>query len=318
MKAMIVGSSGLYATALRQRLRDDGVDVVVLTSNPARVQGPCSRNEQMYHCDIADQGMVHTAMRVWKPEVVFHMGAISIVKENAADPCRISRINVLGTHHLLAHAPEGCRFVFASSATVYDGGSRWLPCKENDPFWPSSVYAATKIAGESLVKAYTELGRVKGISLRCVAGVGWGATHGLVYDLIRKLYSCPELHLIGEAPGSIKPYMLADDVAGAFSYFGFGAVDEYRPVNIAPGDSVSVEEVAHAVMDAIGINKPIVWDGWGVNWAGDVPEVFVDNYDLRHRWSACPAMDSCKAVSEGALQIWQELQDNLQGIGCML
>ncbi len=48
-------------------------------------------------------------------------------------------------------------------------------------------------------------------------------------------------------------------------------------INIAPDDSITVRELAVAVMEGLGIYKPIDWMGDAANWRGDNPRVLVDN-----------------------------------------
>lgn len=218
------------------------------------------------------------AVEEWLPDVVIHLAAKSTIKEDH-NPCGITESNVLFTHRLLHSLPEGCRFVFASSATVYGkNASRSYPVDECAPFAPDSAYAATKVAGEALVAAYTSMGRVRGISLRLVANAGPGSTHGLVHDVVRKLKSdSPTLDLIGDAPGSCKPLAFVGDTANAILYFALTKDHMTFPFNVSPPDSISVQRVAEVCMEELGIRKPVKWLGWAVNWKGDSPVVNVKN-----------------------------------------
>ena len=224
--------------------------------------------------DLSDESHVANLMDMVRPHTVYHLAANPIVRSDADDPTKISRDNILATHNLLAHAPRGCRFVFASSATVYGNRSvlQILTPNESMPTLPSSVYGATKAASESLVQAYTTLGLVSGVSLRLVANVGPGATHGLLYDVIRKLRSESEyLELLGDCPGSIKPFLHVEDAVRAFVWASTIPVCQTGciNINISPGVILSVETVAKLAMEVLGIHKPTKWLGESANWKGD-------------------------------------------------
>jgi len=83
-------------------------------------------------------------------------------------------VNVRGTLNLLELAKEwGVRqFVFASSSSVY-GANPNLPWREDNPFLlPISPYGATKLAGETLERVYSQLYSIRFIALRIFTAYG--------------------------------------------------------------------------------------------------------------------------------------------------
>lgn len=285
MRVILSGGTGQLGTPLLRLLRREH-QVVVLSSRPNYGDSvwlqPDHNDHRTWLCDITDENSVKDALWTFQPEVIFHLAARAIVKEDGLAPCEISKINVLGTHHLLAHCPVGVRFVLASSATVYgDNTSRTMPADERLLPSPTSVYAATKLAQEALVDAYTALGKVRGLSLRLVASVGSGANHGLLRDIHKKLQTRDKyLELIGEAPGSCKPFSHVEDTVRAFAYFGL-ETEETGVVNVAPYDSITVLEVANLAMNVLKIQKPIDWLGQAANWAGDNGQVHISSEKMR-------------------------------------
>jgi UDP-glucose 4-epimerase len=129
---------------------------------------------------------------------------------------------------------------------------------------------------ECLVREYTRLERVRGISLRFVANCGPHSSHGLIHDIVKKLRSdTKELELLGDYPGSVKPFCYVKDTCQAIisalnsSYNG--------PINICTSQVLSVYQVANIVMKELGINKPIKWLGEESNWEGDDLQVCCSN-----------------------------------------
>lgn len=283
MRVLVTGARGFIGKHLVRRLRQTpGVRSILAMTHgvcPDRWWGPDPVGLHETYGDLTKEKSVTYTVSQYSPDVIFHLGGISLVKENRDDPTYISQVNVMGTHHLLAAAPAGCRFVFASSATVYGNHAHhYRPAFVK--LTPSSVYGATKMAAEGLVEAYTALKRVRGVSLRLVACVGREATHGLIPDLLSKLKSpSPTLDLLGDEPGSRKHYLHVEDAVGAFLHIGLSRSHLTGPINIATDDILSVREVALQVMHASEMSKPIRWLGEEANWAGDNRVVSVDNSD---------------------------------------
>ena len=86
---------------------------------------------------------------------VFHQAALGSVPRSVAEPRLFHDVNVTGTLNVLeaAHAAGVARVVFAASSSAY-GDSETLPKIETMPPLPRSPYAANKLAGEHLMRAY--------------------------------------------------------------------------------------------------------------------------------------------------------------------
>jgi UDP-glucose 4-epimerase len=110
-----------------------------------------------------------------------------------------------------------------------------------------------------------------------VANVGWPTTHGLLPDLLRKVRSDEsELSLLGDFPGSAKPYVHARDTADFLEKLAH--TDLTGTLNLGSDDQLSVCEVAELVMNKLGRRKPTVWLGEQANWPGDNRFVNLDSH----------------------------------------
>lgn len=280
MQVLVTGVTGFIGRHLVKRLlADERVEKVYgVSRTPWKDPCPAVRGGKYYRvcCDLTDSFQVTNILAGRGPDVIYHLAANPIVRENQDDPTGISRTNILATHNLLAYAPKGCRFILASSATVYGDAGKQTICFESTPSWATSIYGATKIASEALVQSYTHLGQVKGVWPRLVANVGPESTHGVVHDFIRKLRSPdPQLEVLGAEPGATKPYLHVKDTVEALVTL----LDHHitGPVNISADDEITVADVVDAVMQGLGIYKHIKWLGEAANWRGDQARVCVDN-----------------------------------------
>ncbi len=300
LNVLVTGSSGFIGKRLVRRLmRESNINSITCVSRRPPSAHPLfsalrlAGLPTLYDagCDLGNEQRVRLLLDRARPDIIFHLAGRAVVDSPHDE---LLAANVLSTYHLLEHCPEAARFVLASSATVYGDCALWAT--EQQRATPTSVYGATKAASEALVEAYTALGRARGVSLRLVANVGPGASHGLVRDIICKLSSdSTHLELLGDAPGSSKPYMYVEDTVEAFVHFGLNMA-ENGPVNIASDDHISVEEVAGVVMEQMGIHKPIAWLGSQANWKGDNRLVCLSSYKARQLGWRPSYADSAGAI----------------------
>jgi nucleoside-diphosphate-sugar epimerase len=214
------------------------------------------------------KGQEDHILRTQNIDVCYHFAGNPIVKCEKHEEEQLHLDNIILTQKLLSECKQSTKFVFISSATVY--GVYNPPPTEHQHLNPKSIYAGTKAAAEQIVKAYYEQKDLKAYIIRPSAVVGKYATHGLVHDIIKKLDSDnPNLELLGDYPGSKKPYLYAPKLC----QFLYGIIGLSPGIcNIAAPDSIDVEDVANTVMDEYGIRKPIKFLGNEANWNGD------DNY----------------------------------------
>jgi len=245
----------------------------------------------------------------FKPTAVIHLAGVALIKQDEKNPDEIVKTNVTGTFNLVRILPRGCKFILASTITVY--GDKEINNRSFDEktsiLKPTSIYASTKIACENIVNVYTNQGYINGVSLRLCAVVGKHTSHGILYDFVNKLYSDnPELEVLGEYPGSSKPFIYADDACCAF----FKAIEKTptydRVFNICNRDICSVQDVAMSVMSGLGIYKPIKWLGQSSTWKGDNKLI-----DANCGWAGCllgwyPRYNSVSAIYKASQDILNE------------
>lgn len=134
------------------------LDNLALLANDARhafVQG-----------DITDQAAVAALLQAHRPRALINFAAETHVDRSIADPGAFLRANVAGTFHLLEAARDywsaldggakaGFRFVQVSTDEVYGSlDEDGPPFTEQTCYAPNSPYAASKAAGDHLVRAY--------------------------------------------------------------------------------------------------------------------------------------------------------------------
>lgn len=129
-----------------------------------------NKNHTFYPADIRDQHVMDVIFQFEKPDIVIHGAAESFVDTSLKDPNAFVTSNVLGTQVLinaaLKHKVE--KFIYISTDEVYGQltSESEAPWTEDSPLNPRNPYAASKAAGELMVKAAHQ-------------------THGLIYNITR-------------------------------------------------------------------------------------------------------------------------------------
>jgi nucleoside-diphosphate-sugar epimerase len=162
LKVMVTGSAGFIGKHLCEALRKhEHVQAIYEFDKKDRLR-----------YDICSDYDVGQKMLYWQPDVIFHLAAQTEVKYDLSKDTMYT--NVIGTETLLKHMPRGSRFVLASS--IHCG-------------YYSSVYAASKLGAEAVVKSYTNMGLIESSILRLTSVVGKNMTHGVVKSFMEQLRS---------------------------------------------------------------------------------------------------------------------------------
>src|SRR6202162_3678349 len=111
---------------------------------------------------------------------------------------------------------QGCkRIVFSSTGSVY-GEPEIFPTPETCPFpIQTSLYGASKLAGEGLIAAYCTGFGFQGYVFRFVSILGERYSHGHVYDFYQKLLANPQqIEVLGNGKQR-KSYLYVQDCIDA-------------------------------------------------------------------------------------------------------
>ncbi|MEA2625467.1 MAG: dTDP-4-dehydrorhamnose reductase [Candidatus Binatota bacterium] len=107
--------------------------------------------------DVRDGAAAERRIAELRPAVVLNTAAYNHVDRAEEEPEEAYRVNALGPRALArATAAAGALLVHFSTNYVFEGGGR-RPYREDDPPWPGSAYAVSKLAGECFVRAHSPL-----------------------------------------------------------------------------------------------------------------------------------------------------------------
>ena len=128
-------------------------------------------------------------------DFTFHLAANADVRFGVEHPGKDFEQNTRATFHVLeAVRTNGIRgMAFSSTGSVY-GEAQTIPTPEDCPFpIQTSLYGASKLAGEGMIQAYCEGFGIHAYIFRFVSILGPRYTHGHIIDFYKQLMDHPSL-----------------------------------------------------------------------------------------------------------------------------
>lgn len=186
MKVLITGIAGFAGSHLTGLLLDSGYEVTGI-SYPGfplhRITEYLDRID-LFQADILAPQEMEEVFRICKPERVYHLAAVSSVRQSWSDRRLTMRTNVLGTMNVLEAAremPLSPRVLVVSTSEVYGVvPEEDQPVLEQYPMLPASPYAASKAAQELLGYQYSAGEGVHTVIVRAFNHTGPGQEEGFV------------------------------------------------------------------------------------------------------------------------------------------
>ncbi|MBU0628891.1 MAG: GDP-mannose 4,6-dehydratase [Nanoarchaeota archaeon] len=152
MKALITGVSGFVGNYLTKELLLHDYEVYGVDFNERKID-----DVSFFKADILDKARISDILGSIKPDIVFHLAAVSSVKTGWENPKLTFDVNVNGTKNILDAAGNKAKILVISSADVY-GISKNVPIKEDSDLNPISPYGESKLKQEQTVLDYCKNG----------------------------------------------------------------------------------------------------------------------------------------------------------------
>jgi UDP-glucose 4-epimerase len=283
---LITGGAGFIGSNLANALIEKGCAVTVYDNLSTGFEENVSHLKsnagfKLVIGDVMEREKLSAAMK--GADTVFHLQANADVR-GGTEKRRIDlEQNTIGTWNVL----ESCRenqigkFFFASSATVY-GEPKVFPTPEDSPLIQTSLYGASKLAGEAMAQAYAEYDEMDVIIFRFVSWTGPSYSHGVVRDFSAKLKATPDkLFILGDG-AQRKSYLDVRDGIRALLHVAEHGQGRVQIYNVGHDEFLGVNDVARAVVEEWGLeNVKFEYAGGERGWKGDSPFVLLDTSRLK-------------------------------------
>ena len=176
---------------------------------------------------------------------VIHLAAITDVQYCQENPNICFEVNMMGTQKMLEFArKKDSRFTYISTSHVY-GIPKLIPIKEKHPRNPTSVYAASKLAGEICCESYARTYGMDISVLRLFSVYGPNSPkHLVISKIITQLKSQKEIHLGNLS--SKRDFVYIDDVIKAIELV-MKKSKGFETFNVGTGKSISIYDLCKII-----------------------------------------------------------------------
>jgi UDP-glucose 4-epimerase len=285
-KILVTGCAGFIGSNLTDRLLANGHTVIGydnFSTGRREFIDLALRSSAftLIHGDMLDLPALVEAMH--GADFVFHLAANADVRHGTEHPHKDLEQNTIATYNVLEamRTNDVKRIVFASTGSVY-GESKVIPTPENAPFpVQTSLYGASKLAGEGLISAYCEGFGLTGYIFRFVSILGERYTHGHVIDFYNKLLeNSNELHILGDGHQR-KSYLYIQDCIDAMLCVIDQVQDKVNIFNLGTEEYCEVNESIDWICSYLDVNPQRKYSGCDRGWIGDNPFIFLDTTKVR-------------------------------------
>ncbi len=280
-KVIVTGCAGFIGSSLVDRLLQEGIQVVGIdnfSTGQKRFLEEALLNPafKLIKMDLLDINALKLAFD--ECEAVFHLSANADVRFGTTYPRRDLEQNTIVTYNVLeAMRANGIkRIAFSSTGSVY-GESTVVPTPEDAPFpVQTSLYGASKVAGESLVSAYCEGFDFQACIFRFVSILGERYTHGHIFDFYKKLKNDPtHLHVLGNGKQK-KSYLYVQDCINAILLAMEKQKERVNIFNLGVDGYCELKDSIAWICAELGVTPKVHYSGGDRGWIGDNPFIFLD------------------------------------------
>ena len=286
-KAVVTGGAGFIGSHVVDRLLADGWEEVVVLDDFRTGQEMFLESQKdnqrlkVVRGDVGDLELVKDTIA--GAELVVHFQANADVRGGLKNRRIDLEQNTINTWNVGEACAEGGvkQVAFASSATIY-GEPKRIPTSEAEEKIQTSLYGASKLAGEAILQAYSEYFDFQLSVFRFVSWTGPRYSHGVIYDFYNKLKTNPKsLEILGDGKQRKSYLDVRDGIAGIFTALE-KSPDRVGVYNLGHDDFMPVTTLASIVIDEMGLEDvEFVFTGGERGWVGDSPVVHLETNRLK-------------------------------------
>ncbi len=308
-KIIVTGGLGFIGSNLIELLLKKGfyvinLDKVSYASNFYNVKDfKLNKKYKFFKININNKQKIEKIFSKYKPSGIFNLAAETHVDRSIESPKEFIESNVVGVFNLLeafrnySNKNKNAKFIHISTDEVY-GDVLKGRSKENDPYIPSSPYAASKASSDHLVYSYVKTFKLKAIVTNCSNNYGPKQhPEKLIPKMIYNILNNKPLTLYGKGKNSREWIFVMDHCEALLNVFNNGKFGNFY--NIGSNKNLNNIEICKHL---VNIAKKFINLGPNVKikYIKDRP-----GHDLRY------ALNSNKIISKLK---WNSKTDIIKGL----
>src|SRR6185312_12072112 len=212
-----------------------------------------------------------------------HLAANADVRFGTQHPRRDLEQNTIATYNVLESMRQAgiSKIAFSSTGSIY-GEPEVHPTPETAPFpVQTSLYGASKLAGEGLIQAYAAGFSFTTYIFRFVSILGERYTHGHVFDFYRSLAKDPtKITVLGNGQQR-KSYLYIQDCIDAMLMAIAKADKPVNIFNLGTAEYCQVNDSLGWISEKLGLKPERHYTGGDRGWIGDSPFIFLDTTKIQ-------------------------------------
>jgi UDP-glucose 4-epimerase len=285
-RAFVTGGAGFIGSHVVDRLAQVAANVTVYDNFSTGQERFISHHAgnpkvRVVRADVLDSERLNKEMAGC--DFAFHLQANADVRGGIRRTRVDLEQNTIATWNVLEamRINEIKRIVFASSATVY-GEPDVFPTPESYAPLQTSLYGASKLAGEAMVQAYSEYFGITCYIFRFVSWIGERYSHGVIFDFVKKLRDNSRmLEILGDGKQRKSYLDVIDGVNGIFH--AVEHAQELKNVfNLGHDEFMNVVDLADIIVEELGLKSVRYHTTGGERgWLGDSPFVHLDTTKIK-------------------------------------
>jgi len=242
LRVLITGASGFAGGHLAVQCAASGDQVIGLSRGG---EVPAGERRSV---DLLDPAAIRDAVSVTRPDVVYHLAALSSVGRSWQAPAQTMTENTATAVNVLEavrHQAPGARVVWVSSCEVY-AAQQPLPIAEDGELGPATPYAVSKLSGDLLASVYAEAHGLEIIRVRPFNHAGPGQSPTFVLSSLARqaaqarLSDTEVVRIVTGNPDTRRDFTDVRDVVRAYRLLAEkGSPGVY---NVSSGTSVSTTD----------------------------------------------------------------------------
>lgn len=290
MRFLVTGGAGFIGSNLTDFLLEKAHEVCVADNFETGRRFFLEKAQRystfsLHEMDLRDAEAIENLCRSYSPDWVLHLAANADVRFGLDRPRRDLDYNTIATWNVLeAVRKSSCRnFLFSSTGSVY-GEPELFPTPETSSFpIQTSLYGASKLAGEALIQAYVHGFGLRAVIFRFVSILGPRYTHGHVFDFLKKLKKdSSRLEVLGDGSQTKSYLHIADLLDGIWNVIQ-GPRSDLEILNIGHDDSLQVRDSVQLILQRAGLRPQVIYGEGSRGWIGDSPRIQLDTSRLKSR-----------------------------------